>query len=139
MRIYSSTRTPRSTAFAVLWVWLFSVAAGVANACLLETPASHSDAVSVVTVAHGHDHASGHAEGSQAHKQSCLKACDDGTKALPKAQAGVDQADPGPAPLVTTLWAVATAQPVLASRQLDELQVPLVGPPLRVRYSRLAL
>ena len=139
MRIYSSTRIPRSTAFAVLWLWLFSVAAGVANACLLETPESHANAARVAAVVHGHGHASGHTEDSDAPRQSCLKACDDGTKALPKAQAGVDQTDPGPAPLVATLWAGAAAQPVLALRQLDALQVPLVGPPLRVRFSRLAL
>ena len=135
MHIHFRTRTLRRTAFAVLLAWLFAVAAGVANACLLETPAL--GAVAVLEPSHSHAFA-GHAEASGAAKESCLKSCDGGTQALPKAQAGADQSDPGPAPLFTTLWTPST-RPVLASRQWHQLQLPIVGPPLRVRYSRLAL
>ena len=139
MHTHFRTRTLRSIAFAVLWVWLFSVAAGVANACMLEAPASRAGALKVAVLQPDHPHAAaGHSEHSQPAKDSCLKSCDGGTQALPKAQAAVDQTDPGPAPLITTLQAVSS-EPALASRQLDELQVPIVGPPLRVRYSRLAL
>lgn len=133
------TRTLRHTAFAVLLVWLFSVAAGVANACLLETPASSVVALRAAVLEPGHPHPlAGHTDDSDPAKVSCLKSCDGGNQALPKAQAGADHSDPGPAPLVTTLW-TTSAKPVLASRQFDKLQVPIVGPPLRVRYSRLAL
>ena len=139
MPIHFRTRTLRNTAFAVLLVWLFSVAAGVANACLLETPALSAVASGAAVLEPGQPHAlAGHADDSNPAKESCLKSCDVGTQALPKAQAGADQSDPGPAPLVTTLRAVST-KPAPASRQRNELQVPIVGPPLRVRYSRLAL
>lgn len=139
MHIHFQTRTLRRTAFAVLLVWLFSVAAGVANACLLETPAASVVVLKVAVPEPSHPHAlAGHSGESDPAKESCLKSCDGSTQALPKAQAGVDQSDPGPAPLVTTLWTAST-QPVLASRQFDKLQLPAVGPPLRVRYSRLAL
>ena len=138
MHTHFRTHTLRSIAIAMLMVWLFTVTAGVANACLLKTPELPAGALNVVVLVHAHQQGAGPGDESKAAKQSCLKTCDDGTKALPKAQAGADQTDPGPAPLVTTLRAVST-KPVLASRQFDELQVRLVGPPLRVRYSRLAL
>ena len=139
MHIHFRTRTLRHTAFAVLLVWLFSVAAGVANACLLETPAAGAVVLQVAVLEPVQHHAvAGHSDDSDFAKESCLKSCDGGTQALPKAEAGVDQSDPGPAPLVTTLW-TASSQPVLALHRLDDLQLPVVGPPLRVRYARLAL
>ena len=139
MHNYFRTRTLRNTASAVLLVWLLSVAAGVANACLLQTPSTSAVAPGVAVLEPGQPHALvGHADESDPARESCLKSCDGGTQALPKSQAWVDHSDPGPAPLVTTLWSAST-RPVLASRQLDELQVPIVGPPLRVRYARLAL
>ena len=123
----------------MLLVWLFSVAAGVANACLVEAPAANVVVLKVAVPEPGHAHAlAGHTGESDPAKESCLKSCDGTTQALPKAQACVDQSDPGPAPLVTTLWTAPT-RPDLASRQFDKLPLPFVGPPLRVRYSRLAL
>ena len=80
----------------------------------------------------------GHHDGSDGTKESCLKVCDDGTHTLPKAYAGVDHNHPGPAPLVATLWTEAPNL-VSAPRRPDDLAIPIVGPPLRVRYSRLAL
>ena len=139
MHIHFRTRTFRHTAFAVLLVWLFSVAAGIANACLLETPALSVVALRVAVLDSGQSHAlAGHTDDSDPAKVSCLKSCDGGTQALPKAQAGADQGEPGPAPVVMTLWTAST-QPVLASRQLDDWQLPIPGPPLRVRFSRLTL
>ena len=133
------TRTLRRTAFAVLLAWLFAVAAGVANACLLEAPAPGAVVLQVAVLEPVQHHAvAGDTDDSDFAKESCLKSCDGGTQALPKAQAGVDQSDPGPAPQVTTLWTTST-QPALALHRLDDLQLPIVGPPLRVRYSRLAL
>ena len=142
MHNHFRNRTLRNTASAVLLVWLLSVAAGVANACLLQTPSSSVVAPRAAVLEPGQPHAlAGHSDDSDESdpaRESCLKSCDGGTQALPKSQAWVDHSDPGPAPLVKTLWSAST-RPVLASRQLDDLQVPIVGPPLRVRYARLAL
>ena len=147
MKFFADTRTKRNTAFVVLLVWLFALASGVANACLPETPARHSVAVKGPAPTMSQAPAEllgplgasgGHDDGSDRTKESCLKVCDDGTYTLPKAHSGVDHTDPGAAPLVATLW---TGSPPVASapRQLDDLAIPIVGPPFRVRYSQLAL
>ncbi len=146
MPFFFSPLAKRSTAFVVLLVWMFALGSGVANACLLEAPAPHSLATSAsgehghapdALAAHPHD-AAGHGDKSGSSKESCLKACDDGSHTLLKAYSALDHADPGPAPLVTTLWAAAVPV-VLAFSLIDGLQIPVVGPPFRVRYSRLAL
>ena len=147
MKFFADTRTKRHTAFVVLLVWLFALASSVANACFLETDVPHSRAVKNVAATTsqapaellaqlGND--AGHHDDSDGTKESCLKVCDDGTHTLPKAYTSVDHNDPGPAPLVATLW-TESPNVVSAPRQLDDLAIPIVGPPLRVRYSRLAL
>ncbi|MBC7954680.1 MAG: hypothetical protein H7Y33_02255 [Cytophagales bacterium] len=146
MPFFFSPLAKRSTAFVVLLVWIFALGSGVANACLLEAPGQHSRATSGserhdhapdALAAHSHE-AAVHDDDPGTSKESCLKACDDGSHTLLKAYAALDHADPGSAPLVTTLW--ATGVPVvLGFSRVDGLQVPIVGPPFRVRYSRLAL
>ena len=146
MKFFANTRTKRNTAFAMLLVWLFAMASGVANGCFLETHEPHSTIeASAARTSHSHaeplDHGgatAGHDEDSDNTKESCLKACDDGTNTLLKAHAGVDHADAGHAPLVATLW-TAVPPVVSALRRLDDLAIPLFGPPFRVRYSRLVL
>ena len=99
MNLFSSTRTKRRTAFAVLLVWLFAVASGVANACLLEVSeasSTHAHAA-VAASAHTGDPAAvsaGHAEAGDVHDDDSrtsappfLKVCDDGSTALVKLNA----------------------------------------------------
>ena len=136
MKLFAHTRTKRHTAFVVLLVWLFALASGVANACLLQTHELHSKVPAQLA-----DHlgaSSGHHDDADNTKESCLKVCDDGTNAVPKSYSGQDHTDPGPAPWVTTLW-TGSAHVVSAPRHLDDLAIPIVGPTIRVRYSRLAL
>ena len=147
MKFFPDTRTRRNTAFVVLLMWLFALASSVAKACLLESYEPHSRAAkkSAATAGQvptellaqmGTD--AGHRDNSEGTKEACLKVCDDGTNTLPKAYAGVDVTDPGPALLIATLWAGA-GNVVPVPHRMDDLAIPLVGPPLRVRYSRLAL
>ena len=147
MKFFASTRTQRHTAFVVLLVWLFALASSVANACMLETRESHPTAVNSLLSATGQAPAellaqkgtdAGHHDDSDGTKESCLKVCDDGTHTLLKAYSSVDHTDPGPAPLVAILW-TASPHAVSAPRRADNLAIPIVGPPVRVRYSRLAL
>ncbi len=147
MKFFSTIRTQRNTAFVVLLGWLFALASGLANACLLETPEVHSNAARAAAPKTSHAPAElvGHAQATAGHdddsdtsKESCLKACDDGTRTLPNAQSGLDQTDPGPPALVATLWTASTRVASVSSRR-DDLPMHLVGPPFRVRYSRLAL
>ena len=143
MKFFVNSCIKRNIAFAVLLVWLFALASGVANACFLETPQSHPRQAATASHAPADSlfHASapaGRDDDSDSTKESCLKVCDDGTNAVTKAHSGVDHSDPGPAPLVAILWA-GSAPVISASRRVDDLAIPLCGPPLRVRYSRLAL
>ena len=147
MKFFADIRTKRNTAFAMLLVWVFAVASGVANACFLETPEHHSraakgPAAATLQMPAGWvaylDATAAHHDDADSTKESCLKACDDGTRGLPKAHSSVDHADPGPPTLVTTLW--TGSKPVVsAPRRVDDLAIPILGPPLRVRYLRLAL
>ena len=147
MKFFADIGTRRYTAIVVLLVWLFALASSVANACLLESDQPHSRAAKKSAATTIQAPAGLHAQfgtdevhhgGSDGTKESCLKVCDDGTHTLPKAYSGVDHNDPGPALLVATLW---TGSPNVVSvpRRLDDLAISIVGPPLRVRYSRLAL
>lgn len=131
----------------VLLVWLFALASGVANACLLEARETHSHVATAGSSETTHapavllDHAravADHDDDSHTFKAPCLKACDDGSHSLPKPDLTVVQADPGPAPLLALLWTAAT--PVVpALRRMDDMQPATPGLPIRVRYSRLAL
>ena len=147
MTFFADTHTRRSTALIVLLAWMFALASSVANACFLETDQPHaratnkSAATTIQALAELHTQLGNdadHHDESDGTKESCLKVCDDGTHTLPKACAGVDHTDPGPALLVATLW-TGTPDVVSAARRSDDAAMPIVGPPLRVRYSRLAL
>ena len=147
MKLFSNTRAKRNTAFMVLLVWLFALASGVANACLLEVRETHSHVVSAgfSEVAHASAILPGHAgavadgaDDSSHFKAPCLKVCDDGSRSFSKQESAVGQFDPGPAPVVLVLWsAVAPAVPMLG--QIDYVHPAMPGLPIRVRFSRLAL
>ena len=147
MNFLSSTFAKRNTAFLVLLVWVFALASGVANACLLEVRGTHGhltdaagpEAVATLKVSAGHAGAVvGHHDDAHGSKASCLKACDDVAQSLPKQDLTAAQADPGPAPLVSILWTAATPV-VLPFRRTDPVQPHAPERPVRVRYSRLAL
>lgn len=147
MKLFAETRTKRNTACVVLLVWVFALASGVANACLLEWPGPHSTESTAVVVETGHPPvdlvalvgtSTGHDDKSDAGKESCLKVCDQGTHTLPTAYSSGDNADPGLAPWVVTLW-TGSQERVSAPRRMMTATIPIVGLPVRVRYSRLAL
>ena len=147
MKLFSNNLAKRNTALAAVLLWLFALAAGMANACLLEAPGTHSHAAKAGSseTAHAPAVSAGHVGAVDDHdddldvsRESCLKTCDDGSKAPVKLRTGFDLTDPGLAPLVAIVWNAAT--PVASAPcRFDDLQVPIVGPPFRVRYSRLTL
>ena len=148
MKPFSNHRTRRNTTFVGILVWAFALASGMANACLLETPGKHVHAAASHSSDDHHVHASeslaggavaaDHDDDEDASKNSCLKACDDGKNAQIKLQTGVDLIDPGLVPFVVFAWA-ATPSVASAPSWFEELQVPVMGPPFRLRYSRLTL
>lgn len=147
MKLFSNTRAKRNTAFMVLLVWLFALASGVANACLLEARQTHSHvatAASSEAAAHpsvilpGHTGAVADGVGEQHFKAPCLKVCDDGTRSFPKQDSTVTQTDPGPALLVLVIWnTVAPVIPTLRQMEVEQPATPEL--PIRVRFSRLAI
>ena len=138
----------------MLFAWLFALASGVANACLLEphgvhdhgSPLSHLSA-SGTTLSLAGDHAQSPAHedadsdsgpGPAPSRESCLKACDEGSQSLLKHAYSFDLADPGLAPLVAAAW-VAEVDLAPASGRRHDFRLPERGPPIRVLFSRLAL
>ena len=147
MKLFSSTFAKRNTAFLVLLVWVFALALGVANACLLETRGTHGhltdaaepEAVATFKVSAGHAGAVvGHHDDADASRAPCLKACEDVAQSLLKQDLKAEQADPGPALLVLVLWTAATPA-LLPFHQSDPVQPHAPELPVRVRYSRLVL
>ena len=153
MNSFASTRTQRRSAFAVLLVWLFAVASGVANACMLQAsdgssaPGVHAHGAMAAAAASsdptavsaGHVEAGdGHDDDTRAAAPLCLKVCDEGSTALLKLQAPVDLSDPGMAPLVAVVWNPAASGTSGPCWRVDA-QPPPAGPPFRDRYCRLAL
>jgi len=133
------SRTKRNTALLVLWVWLFALAAGVANACLIQANEMHghgslveqSSAARVGTI-------SEYGFGLEASKSQCIKVCDDGSQSLPKKQGDLDLTYPVLALPPTVTWTNATGMasaPGLVAFQPHSLP----GLPIRVLLSRLAL
>ena len=147
MKLFFNTRARRNTAFMVLLVWLFALASGVANACLLEARETHSHiatAASSEAAAHvsvilpGHAGAVADGIGESHFKEPCLKVCDDGSRSFPKLDSTVAQTDPGPALLVLVLW--STVAPVIPTLpQMDDEQPATPELPIRVRFPRLAI
>ena len=136
----------RSTASVVLLMWLFAMASGVANACLLEArEAHHHDS----PAAHSNEAATEMSTGQLADfvavdvdvdssKVPCLKFCDDQSQSLLKQHSSIDLTGAGVAILVAVVWNVTDPMVTVPGR-LARLQPRALGPPIRVRFSRLAL
>jgi hypothetical protein len=148
MKPFSNTRTKRNTALVMLVVWLFALASGVANACLLEARGTHSHDAPVtqssatearpeISAGHGGVIAS-HDAGADASKVSCLKVCDDGSQSLPKQPSSFNVTDPGLALFVTVVWTAAVLD-LPAPSGANDLGHAVPTLPVRTRFSRLAL
>ncbi len=150
MPLFSNTRTKRRTVYMVLLAWLFAMAAGWANACLLEERGTHwhgpseegSPTSQVPRVSPGHvgveaDHAD-HGENGSPGKSACLKVCGDDSQSVIKLASSVDLTDVAMAPPVALIWPT----PVTAAERNNAwlaLPAPRPGVPLRTRFARLAL
>ena len=147
MNRFFNKRVMHNTAVMVLLAWLFALASGVANACLLEPTPNPFHVGSVGpfgktgSPVHGGVHAE-HATGldnvAGVSRAPCLKVCADASQALTKPLSEVDQTDPGPPGMVTVLWAAA-APLAMMSQRMAEVSPVTLGPPIRLRYPRLLL
>lgn len=118
-------------------MWLFSVAAGVANACALGEPARQADGHHAASEVSSHHH--GDDEGGFA-RLNCLDFCEKSSVAAPQLKL-VDDATLflgcALAP-VAYLSAPHPAEPVVDWLVVDSPHLR-GGPPLRIAYQRLAL
>ena len=145
-----NTRTRRITACVMLFVWLFALASGVANACLLEPHGihDHGSALSHLAPEGAAPGVAGQHAGGIGHdidnserlpsKESCVKACDEGSQSLLKHASSFELVDPGVAPFVAAAWAALVLVAPAAGRAHD-FRLPESGPPIRVLFSRLTL
>jgi hypothetical protein len=148
MKSFFSIHSKQRTAFAMLAVWIVTVASGVANACLLD-----------IHGVHGHREAGEHAaakhtppvvqasreSGVKDHdndqalsQESCLKICDDSSKFLPKPSFGFDLLDVQMAPPVASVR-LSTISFVAAVRASYDRSPTAPERPARIRFLRLAL
>jgi len=142
-----STRTRRATVFTVLLVWLFAIGAGWANACLLEERGTHVDShggvgsagVHAATVSAGHvGVAPAHDDGPGLAKAPCQKVCNDGAQTIVKLKPTLDLPVPGITPALELAWTPLAIAPAVLGWARERASAPS-GPPLRIRYARLAL
>lgn len=133
MKLFLNPCAKRSTVFLVLLAWLFALASGVANACLLQAQETHAHSIAAAEFS-----VASHGDEAPTSTAPCLKVCDEGARSVPKPDLKIAQTDPGPAPLLVVLW-TAAAPVVLAPGPMDDMWPAMPGLPLRVRYSRLAL
>ena len=145
-------RRLRRAACTTLVAWLFALAAGVVNACVLTPPEpasrgprahSAAEAASLPETAgeaeaHGHDEGvAHHGQSGSGGNQGCLKFCDDESSALSKNKASTFVADlPFAAVLALSLPIVRVAS--AGTRPTIDRQLPQ-GPPLVIRLLRLTL
>jgi len=145
-----NTSARRNTARLMLFVWLFALASGLANACLLQArgigdpaptlsnPSATGTTPEMAGVySEGLTHDNGAADTAFA-KESCLKACNEGSQTLLKHASSVDLTNPGLTPFVAAVWA-AEVHVASAPGRAHDFRLRQRGSPIRVLFSRLAL
>ena len=151
MKRFLNSRIKHTTTAVILFAWLFALASGIANACLLESGTwhtlPHSHAAGIEESPHTHaatelpEQASdiaGNTDQSPSTRALCLDACDDRTHALVKQDASPDQPHLAPLTVVAIVWLATQPMASTARLQRDNHAEPF-DVPIRIRYSRLTL
>ena len=152
MKLIFNSRIKRNTAFFVLFTWLFALASGVANACVIEPRGTYSDdfvvasAVAAAEMAEaetapdqvvgavGHHHHDSDAPGTP-----CQKVCDEGSNALTKQQSTSISTNLDLAPFFAFAWTSSKTAIVWAPSQAGTHEPAPPRLSVRVLFSRLAL
>ena len=148
MKSFLNSRTKHTTTALVLIAWLFALASGIANACLLEgTRGTHAHAAGVEESPHTHaateppeqaPDIAGNADESSNTKALCLDACDDRTHTQVKQDASPDQPHLAPLTVIAIIWLATQPMASTVRVQRDNHAEPF-DVPIRIRYARLTL
>ncbi len=154
MKPFFEFRVKRNTAFVVLFTWLFALASGAANACVIEPRGTHTGSVAASALAteeseeaatapdHA-DHVIGavghHHHDSEAPGTPCQKVCDEAAKFLPKQQSTSAPIDFALAPFLVVAWTASETAIVSAPSRAGTHEPPPPRLCVRVLFSRLAL
>lgn len=149
MTLNSSRHRKRSIALTMLFVWVFALLSGVANACLTEPRGEVGYAglraalPDHEALAASHAHA-GDAAGQTQHdhhpdKAPCQKSCDESSQTLLKQVPKLDTPDLQSFALPSPAWTVDLLQAPVVPGRAYVAAVPPPSPPPRVQFSRLAL
>lgn len=144
----ANRRARRRSAFALLGMWLFALACGIANACAVQSPAK----------AHAHDHPThGHAvpltepsalaaqapgdrddapDGVAQGQAACVKACDESAQSLLKHGKSAPDTDSGA--IAMPAWPSRPETKARLSTRFNDGALPEPSVPIRTRLSRLA-
>lgn len=149
MTVTASRHRKRSIALTMLFVWVFALFSGVANACLTEARGDRAHgglrAALPDHAAHAapHAHAAGAAHQSQhdphPDKSHCQKSCDESSQSLLKQAPRLDTPDLQSVVVPSRAWAVDRLEPLLAPGRAYAAAIPPPSPPPRVQFSRLTL
>jgi hypothetical protein len=155
MKRFLNNRTERATTALVLMVWLFALASGIANACLLEEArGNHTHVASIEEPPRAHAGADrseqttnheGDADQSLAAKTLCLDACEERTNTLPKRNASLDPPLIAPLAVLAIAWIANTPSyrrfafmdPVAVMQLTTNAEVAAVALEVRKRLQRV--
>ena len=150
MNRFLNSRVKRTTTAITLFVWLFGLASGIANACSLEETRgtrAHSHVAGLEESPHSHGVTERSAQAadidddidaSPTFKSLCLDACDERTNTLPKQDVSLDPPLLAPLAVIAIVW--IANQPIVSTVRLDrDNHADPFGIPIRVRFSRLTL
>ena len=126
MTLATSRHRKRKIALTMLFVWVFVLVSGVANACMTEPGGVAHAAVAVEHPRH-------------AEKAPCEKSCDESTRTLLKQAPKLDTGDQQSIVSPSRAWGEGPLAAPAAEARAAVTAVAPPSPPARVQFSRLAL
>lgn len=132
-------RSLRHTTSMILVVWLFALAAGVANACLLTEP-NASSPLSLTATPHETPFAEFlHGETADPGNDGCLKFCDEASLAITKVDQPIADDSPGVVGKLQLVWGPAMTLAIAAKVRVQVTRPMHLTSPIAARPHRLTL
>ena len=152
MKPIFKSRVKRHTVFVAHFAWLFGLAFGTANACLIEPRGTHTHRAAAASALATEEMdetetaldqvvgaLSHHRHDSDEPGTPCRKVCDEGSTSLPKQQSASASIDFGLGPFVVVAWTASKAAMVSALSRARTQELPPPRLSVRVRFARLVI